>query len=291
MLLIRLLLGLIFLAIIGVGVLFFINPEFRNYSQALYHYNQGLVAYEQGDYVTARAEFSSSLKGHLEPAQVYMRLGDTENQLGYVDEALENYQKALDRDPTQKEAILNIARYEWSLEHYRIALALVKSALEEHPDDADLEIQLADMYLDTAKRTGDDEAYDKAIAIYQKYWDQNDYTRYKTAEAYYGQGHYNKALPIYCELANKNPLSPETLYSLALTLGKLQALEEAFTTMSQAAELKGLYHDELALRWIHQAQEYQQRRSVYSGPPDQQVFVCMLRLKQAQKEAEKAVKD
>lgn len=118
-----------------------------------------------------------------------------------------------------------------------------------------------------------DEKKIPSFSIYNR-----DLKDYQLAEGFYSKGNYQKALSMYCNLAEKYPDSPETLYSLALTFAKQGAYDEANTYMLKAAEIMDFKHPEVAKKWTVQAFAMQQRRAIPFEKPLANVAECHERL-------------
>lgn len=264
---------------LGVGILFF--PHLAALGESVYAYYQGDQAFRQKAYEAADKHYRQALKAFPDPAQVYIKLGEVQQQLNHGNTALQYYQQALEFNPQAKRALVQSAHEEWRQGHHRIALRYYLDALNADPHDVQLRDTIGNRYLTLARQTNQPEDYENAASIFKKFLEKNeqdDASRYRLGETLFAQGRFTEALEVYCDLAQKHPDNPETLYSLAVTMAKNKAYPEAYQLMTQATEQIEVRQPELSERWALQTLQFQQAQSAYPQSPLPAVSKCMARL-------------
>lgn len=279
----RVILLVIVFTTIGAGILFF--PHLAAMGESLYAYYQGEQAYRQNAYETADKYYRQALKAFPDPAYIYIKLGDVQQQLHHGNTALQYYQQALALNPHAKRALVQSAHEEWRQGHHRIALRYYLDALDADPHDAALRDMVGNRYLTLARQTNQPEDYENATSLFKQFLaknQQDDASRYRLGETLFAQGRFSEALEVYCDLAQKHPDNPETLYSLAAAMAKNKAYPEAYQLMTQATEQIEVRQPELSERWALQTLQFQQAQSAYPHPPAPAVSKCMARLRATQ---------
>lgn len=98
---------------------------------------QGLEAYEKGEYETALNAFIKTQLNDPERPEIYYDLGNTYYKLGQYDEAKAQYRKALtDNDPSLRQKTLyNLGNAEFRAGNFKDALLQYEAALKLNPHD------------------------------------------------------------------------------------------------------------------------------------------------------------
>lgn len=247
----KILILVVLLTTIGVAAMFY--PDLKRWGEGCYLSYKGDLAYKNGDYKQAEAYYSQAIKGYPFEAALLQKLGDTQLQMNQLQSAIRFYKRALELEPHSSHALTKLAKARWEQGEHRVALELYSDALRFSPNDGKLRETVGELYLSVARQSKNPKDYEHATALIEKTAKrsdsaQNESMRYRLAESLYAQGEYEKALSAYCDLAKKHPSNPETLYSLALAFAKNDAYKEAHRYMTQAAELTGSNHPELALK-------------------------------------------
>ncbi len=287
MFLIRVLAFVIVFTTIGLVVLF--SPPIKTTGEGIYAFYQGNLAYKHGDFQAAEEDYQKALHGYPNVSDVYLKLGDVQNQLSHPKSAILLYQQALHMDPNSKTALMKLAKAEWTENHHEIALNLYENALKQTPDDETLKTEMGNDYLTLAQETNSTQDYQKAAIFFKAFVAKdkdNDDAQYKLAESFFGAGQYDDALQTYCELAKKHPQDPDTLYSLAATFAKENAYQEAYTYMAKATELISINHPELSQQWANQALSFQEAQSSPMESTPGTVTNCVSALKASEAEKE-----
>ena len=85
-------------------------------------YQRGLIYYQMKNYRRALKDFNqAALDDFSQKANLFNYIGMCEGQIGSCISSLQSHKKALDIDPTFKEAMLNFAQIHKNLGHYELA--------------------------------------------------------------------------------------------------------------------------------------------------------------------------
>ena len=94
------------------------------------YYNKGVVLCAVGRHMKAMGAFRRCILMDEMFAPAYVKLGNLALLSGKPKTAAENYLMALERDPRQVEALVNLATIEWSKGNYPVAEEFLRTAYE-----------------------------------------------------------------------------------------------------------------------------------------------------------------
>lgn len=149
---------------------------------------------------------------------------------GEIDKARSAFQKAIELDPSNTEAIIHLARMEFIEQGAEPAVTLLNDKLTLSPHNTLLIIEIADIYL----RSGQSE---KALAYYQQAFDfdnQNEFTLTKLVDYYFITNNYSKAEPILLAYLQKHPKSSAVKIKLGHVYNNLNQPLKAISSFESA---------------------------------------------------------
>jgi tetratricopeptide (TPR) repeat protein len=201
--------------------------------QGMKSFKNANQAYQQQDYPKASALYEEALKADPNLNQAYFFLGNSyDNQWkpskkgeagndAFLDKAVENYQKAAEKMPTEKpeDAKLKQLALEYLVATFREdklndparAEPVVQRMIQLDPANADNYFALAKIYQDAG-------LYDEAekILLLAKTARPNEPAVYMQLAAFYNaQGQFDKTIVALEERASKEPNNPEAFYTIS----------------------------------------------------------------------------
>lgn len=131
--------------------------------EARAHFEVGHQLANLGHYQEGRPYFEESIR--LDPSfvQAYTWLGNVELRKGEYEAALQSYQEARSLDSRDPEAARGIGRSLLRLKRYAEALTELQRCIVGHPEDAELHLQLSQVYV----RLGKPEEAERARAVFE----------------------------------------------------------------------------------------------------------------------------
>ena len=149
---------------------------------------------------------------------------------GDIENARIAFLQAVKLQPENSAAIIHLARMEFIEQGPEPAIELLKAKLVQQPENTQLMVELADIYLKSAQK-------DKALAQYQQAFDfnnQNSFTLTKLVDYYFITNNHNKAEPILLAYLQKHPKDSDMKIKLGHLYGKLNQPLKAIETFESA---------------------------------------------------------
>lgn len=282
----RVLLLVVLFTAVGAGVMLY--PRVEPLAKGYYHFYKGEYEFRNGNTVAAQREYQKALSQYPNPAEVYIKLGNAESQMKQPEKAEAYYQKALELSPGLAEAETQLATFSSN----RSAQSELAESDEELAEVSEEEAVEAEPTVEkpAPKAKPQAQPWESWLSGFNMDWKnpfiKDDQARYRQGERLYAQGQYEAALDLYCDLTDKYPESPETLYSLAVTLAKNNAHQEAFMVMTEAVEQVEARRPELTAQWATVALRFKKHDELFPEEPTEAVSRCMALLAERKKEQE-----
>lgn len=140
------------------------------------------------------------------------------------------FQQAHKLQPSNSKTIIHLVRMELIEQGPKQAIELLQSYLESQPNNTQLIVELADIYMKNKQM-------DLALKQYQQAFDfdnQNAFTLTKLVDYYFITSKYNKAEPIILAYLQKHPKNSEIKIKLGNLYGKLNQPLKAIKTFESA---------------------------------------------------------
>jgi protein O-mannosyl-transferase len=193
--------------------------------------NLGFILTQKGEVDEAMAQFQKALQLHPDYAQAHNNVGTALLQQGKVDEAMAQFQKALQSEPDNAETRYNLGNALLQQGNVDGAIAQYQKALQVNPDYAEAHNNLGNALF----KYGD---VDGAIAQYQKALRINpDYAEacYNLGDTFHQTGRTEEAIAYYQRALQINPDYVEVQNNLARLLATCP--EASLRNGNQAVEL------------------------------------------------------
>jgi tetratricopeptide (TPR) repeat protein len=178
--------------------------------------NLGVVLFQKGQVDEAVAQYQKALEINPNYVAAHYNLGNALFQKGQLDEALAQYQKAVEINPNDAEAHVNLGNALFQNEQLDAALAQFQKAIEINPNDAETHYNLGNALFQKGQ-------LDEAVAQFQKALeiDPNSFaTHYNLGGALFQKGQLDDAITQFQEVLRLKPdFSPAQA-----NLAKVQAL-------------------------------------------------------------------
>jgi protein O-mannosyl-transferase len=178
--------------------------------------NLGVVLFQKGRVDEAVAQYQKALEINPNYVAAHYNLGNALFQKGQLDEALAQYQKAVEINPNDAEAHVNLGNALFQNEQLDEALAQFQKAIEINPNDAETHYNLGNALFQKGQ-------LDEAVAQFQKALeiDPNSFaTHYNLGGALFQKGQLDDAITQFQEVLRLKPdFSPAQA-----NLAKVQAL-------------------------------------------------------------------
>ena len=151
-------------------------------------------------------------------AEEHTDLGVTYEKGGQYDLAIEEYNRALEKDRNYTKALFNLGNVYYHKGEYRKAERYYKKALKRDPTNGNLYNNLSWVYISQSKRLNEAELLIKQAIILSP--DQRVYYLDTLGTIYYMQGRYLEAKGVFEEAASAAPNHQrEILYQIYTNLG------------------------------------------------------------------------
>ena len=178
--------------------------------------NLGVVLFQKGQVDEAVSQYQKALEINPNYVAAHYNLGNALFQKGQLDEALAQYQKAVEINPNDAEAHVNLGNALFQNEQLDEALAQFQKAIEINPNDAETHYNLGNALFQKGQ-------LDEAVAQFQKALeiDPNSFaTHYNLGGALFQKGQLDDAITQFQEVLRLKPdFSPAQA-----NLAKVQAL-------------------------------------------------------------------
>jgi tetratricopeptide (TPR) repeat protein len=198
---------------------------------AQFYLNRGDAYGQKGQYDQAISDFNKALEINPRYAKAYNNRGIAYEMKGQYDQAISDYNKALKIDPETAETYYNRGNAHYKKGQYDRAISDFNKALEMNPRYAEAYINRGTVY---SRKGQNDEAisdYSKAIEI-----DPEGVKAYHgRAEQYISKGQYDKTISDLEKALEINPKNADTNNNLAWVLATAKV--SAFRDGKKAVEL------------------------------------------------------
>jgi tetratricopeptide (TPR) repeat protein len=178
--------------------------------------NLGVVLFQKGQVDDAIAQYQKALEINPNYVAAHYNLGNALFQKGQLDEAVAQYRKAVEINPNDAEAHINLGNALFQNEQLDEALAQFQKAIEINPNDAETHYNLGNALFQKGQ-------LDEAVAQFQKALeiDPNSFaTHYNLGGALFQKGQLDDAITQFQEVLRLKPdFSPAQA-----NLAKVQAL-------------------------------------------------------------------
>ena len=177
------------------------NTLAKNPNSWLGHCNLGLALFQKGRVDDAIAEYEKAVEIYPNYLAAHYNLGNALLQKGQLDMALAQYEKAVEIDPNDAEAHINLGNALFQKEQLDEAIAQFQKAVEINPNDAEAQYNLGNALFQKGQ-------LDEAVAQFQKALkiDPNSFaTHYNLAGALYQKGELDEAITQFQEVLRLKP--------------------------------------------------------------------------------------
>jgi tetratricopeptide (TPR) repeat protein len=205
----------------------------RNDRSWMAHNNLGIVLANMGRADEAVVQYQKALEVKPNHADAYYNLGHLFAKMGRTDEALAHYQKALDIDPNHAKAHINLGGLLADLGRADEALAHYAKASEIDPNDSGIQYNLGSLLEDMGRT-------DEAIAHYQKaliLTPDHPETHYNLGHLLARMGRSDEAIAHYQQTLKLSPDRADTHNNLGILLASRGQGDEAIAHFRKASEL------------------------------------------------------
>ncbi len=226
-----------------------------------------------GDNAMAIEKLSRLAKQQPNNERVFQLLAESYQRLGTIGIAINQMHKALEINPKDYDALVNLAGLYAKKNDYQDAWETLNRAYRLRPYNIDLLPQIADYLTRTAN-------FDRATAVLKKYlaYDDNPQVRYQLAETYYTQGDYLSSIRTintllktdknnykYLTLRGKSYLHTNNYqgayYDLTMSLDLNPNQPEVYRLIGQAAYFIG-HTEEACLYWQRSYETFHDKQSL-----------------------------
>ena len=183
-------------------------------AQVSAHLTQGAAYFRQGNFDSALAEFRAAQIEHPRDASIMNLIGVTETKLGRIEDANEEYKRAIVADPALLAPRKNLAVNYLSTAQYPEAELQLKEALKLNRTDTFLHAYLTSLYIATSRDQETVQQFESAASFIER----DPSLLYGTVTAFLRLHQDAKTLPLIAEGEQKAFFSAEQEYQLALLL-------------------------------------------------------------------------
>ncbi len=197
------------------------------------HYNLGYALFQKGSVDEAMVQYQKALQINPDSAEAHNNLGNALLQKGNVDEAIAQYQKALEVKPDYAEAHYNLGNALLQKGNVDEAMAQYQKALEVKPDYAEAHYNLGNALLQKGN-------VDEAMAQYQKALEiKPDYAEAhcNLGSALLKMGQVDEAMVQYQKALEITPDSAPVYNNLGNALLQKGKVDEAIAHFQKALEI------------------------------------------------------
>ncbi len=176
-------------------------------------------------------------------ARAYLTSGEKFQKAGKFDQAMEQYQQALQLNPNFVQALVRLSIIYESRKELDLAIDCIQKAIQLRPGNDKFLVKLMDIYSKFFSKKND---IDEVIAIYLKVLQENQSRHLEIAHEKLGQillkisirqGNFDRAIAFFQELIKTQSNEPWLHYNLGLSLYKYNQLDEAESCYRRAIQL------------------------------------------------------
>ena len=173
----------------------------KNPNSWLGHCNLGLALFQKGQVDDAIAQYQKAVEIYPNYVAAHYNLGNALLQKGQLDTALAQYEKAVEIDPNDAAAHINLGNAFFQKQQLDEAVAQFQKAVEINPNDAEAQYNLGNALFQKGQ-------LDEAVAQFQKALkiDPNSFaTHYNLGGAFYQKGQLDEAITQFQEVLRLKP--------------------------------------------------------------------------------------
>ncbi|UCD83323.1 MAG: tetratricopeptide repeat protein [Deltaproteobacteria bacterium] len=201
------------------------------------HNNLGIAYRNKEMFDEAIREYQQALNLKPDYAEVFYNLGNAYRIKGMSDEAIREYQQALRLKPDYAEAHMNLGVAYADKGMFLEANSEYQKTLRLKPDSAEAFYNLGNAYADKGMLDDAIRAYQQALRL------KPDYTKafYNLGTVYLNKGMLDEAIKEYQQALSLEPDSPKAFYNLGNAYADKGMLDEAIKEYQQALRLEPDY--------------------------------------------------
>jgi len=173
----------------------------KNPNSWLGHCNLGLALFQKGQVDDAIAQYQKAVEIYPNYVAAHYNLGNALLQKGQLDTALAQYEKAVEIDPNDAAAHINLGNAFFQKQQLDEAVAQFQKAVEINPNDAEAQYNLGNALFQKGQ-------LDEAVAQFQKALkiDPNSFaTHYNLGGAFFQKGQLDEAITQFQEVLRLKP--------------------------------------------------------------------------------------
>jgi tetratricopeptide (TPR) repeat protein len=205
----------------------------KNPNSWMAHNNLGNALFQKGQLDDAVAQYQKALETNPDDAQAHNNLGNALFQKGELDDAVAHYQKALEINPKYAQAHSNLGLALFRKGQLDDAVAHYQKALEINPDDAQAHSNLGLALFQKGQ-------LDDAVAHYQKALETNPNSfevHSDLGNALFRKGQVNNAVAQYQKALEINPDYARAHGNLGVALFQKGQVDDAVAQYQKALEI------------------------------------------------------
>ena len=206
------------------------------------HNNLGDALLQKGQVNEALEQFQKAVGIYSNYLEAHYNLGVALFQKGQMDEAVAQYQKALEINPDYADVYYNLGNALLQKGQSDEAVAQFQKALEINPNDADVRGNLGNAFLQKGQSDEAVAQFQKALEINPSYADAH----YNLDNALLQKGQSDEAVAQFQEALEINPSYAEARNNLGSALLQKGQSDEAVAQFQKAVEIKPNYADALS---------------------------------------------
>ncbi|MGE0200300.1 MAG: tetratricopeptide repeat protein [Candidatus Melainabacteria bacterium] len=195
-----------------------LNPDID-----IIYFKLGKVALMAEDFENARGYYAGGARLFRDNPAFAFNLGRVYDQEGKLDQAIEQYRAAIAIDPGFIYAYNNLGLLYEQRKQYREAEGAYAAALKYDPTYNFARLNLGNLLAEQDKMDQAVKMYEDVLTVEP----HNAWAHLYMGNAFFKQGNYKRAVESYNRSIQDNPSYATTYYLLAVSLSKLDRMEEA----------------------------------------------------------------
>ena len=212
-----------------------------------YYYNRGDTFFDLGKFEDAIQNYDKAIELDSNVNSVYYyNRGNAYFSLGKFEEAIQDYNKAIDLNPNDDLSYSNRGNAYFSLGKFEDAIQDYNKAIDLNPNDDSAYFNRGTAFTNLSN-------YEKAINDFNKAIDLNSnnasYYNYR-GTLYINQGNYDKAVKDFSKAIDLNPIFVFGYSNLGNLYNSLNDYEKAIEILNKAIELDPNFSDAYNIRGI-----------------------------------------